>query len=72
MAVLPGGLRLRLSLRLALVLQRCKLLASCVDIVDRADDLANLLIVSILAFNFIFKVLLQSLVLQLNAFDIVL
>ena len=45
-------------------------LASLVDVIDRTDDLTNLLVVSVLALNLVFEVLLKRLVLFLNFIDI--
>ena len=45
-------------------------LASLVDVIDGTDDLTNLLVVSVLALNLVFKVLFESLVLFLNFIDI--
>ena len=44
-------------------------LTSLIDIIDGADDLADLLVVGVLALNFVLEVLLESLVLDLNAID---
>ena len=45
-------------------------MASLVDVIDRTDDLTNLLVVSVLALNLVFEVLLERLVLFLNFIDI--
>ena len=56
--------------RFALVLELGKNLARRVDVIDRGNYLAHLLVVRILALDFILEVLLESLVLDLNSLNI--
>ena len=54
------------------LLNGCELQASRVDVRDRVNDLADLLIVFVFALNFILEIRLQGRVLQLNSLKIVL
>lgn len=54
------------------LLQIAEYLARLRDVIDRVNDLADLLVIGILALDFIFKVLLQGLVLHLDALNLAL
>jgi len=65
-------LRRRRLRRLRRLLHGGKLLTRGMNVLDRADDLTDLLVVRILALNLIFKVLFESLVLKLDLLQLLL
>ena len=69
MAVFPSGLRDR-GANLVLALEAGEVLARRRDVVDGADDLADLLVVGVFALDFVFEVLLERLVLHLDVLDL--